>query len=330
MPVKRALVLVSVALGASAGVIGCAQVLGGLDEATEPAGNVADAGSTDASPESAPDAKPRSPWLSGFAHRLAFAIDSREPTMLAGFTMKLGFDMRALVEAKKVRADGADLRVTNADGVTVAPHWIQSGQGGEATTLWAKLDVPPGASTAFLYYGNDVATPTASLRDTFIEGIIVNGAFDRGSSPWTEVAPTSGGTSTLRIQGGRAEVTFGRPVAATAPSSVGWCQPVTFPPGHAYRLVVDQTTLLLGGGHLAMWAGPVVGEPIWTHVLGVGHERGVDSERIDAGATQVCVGARLRTSSTPQNVSGQFENVRVRLYAEHEPIAGPAGPEERP
>jgi hypothetical protein len=305
--------------------VGCASLLGGLDEGSARRDEPADA----AAPEAAADVpgKPSS-WLEGFAYRVAFAIESRETVALAGYTTAVGLETRALIAAKKMRADGADIRVTKSDGTSVVPHWIQSGLNGEATRLWAKLDLPPGTSTVYLYYGNESAPATASLRDAFVEGVIANGAFDEGTSPWTETPATNGGVSTLRIAGSRAQLALARTVGAPVASSIAWCQAVTFPPGHVYRLVFDATTLHLEVGQVEIWTGPPGGHAVWTHAVGVGRQAGIDSDRIDPGATQVCVGVTVRASPGPQAASAEFENVRVRLFAEHDPIAGPAGPEE--
>lgn len=312
-----------VALAFGAGGVGCAQLLGGLDEGRAGNDDAADAEVAEASA----DVTSNSPWLEGFAYRVAFEIRSGEAAPLVGFTTRLGLDTRTLVAAKKMRADGADIRVTGADATTVVPHWIQSGLNGEATTLWSKLDLAPGPNTVFLYYGNEGAPATSNLRATFVDGVIANASFDNGTSPWIAAPPTNGGESTLGIQDGRAAVMLARSAGATAESSVGWCQSVDFPAGHVYRLVFDATALLIDLGQVAIWTGSPGGRAIWTHPFG-GHESGIDSDRIEAGPTQLCLGATLHGSPEPQAVSAEFQNVRLRLFAEHDPIAGPAGPEQ--
>ena len=97
-------------LALCAAPVGCAQLLGGLGEGTarneDTIAQEIDAGA---------DAARVSPWLQGFAYWVPLEIDSQEATPLVGFTVKLGFDTRALIAAKKMRADGADIRVTSAD-----------------------------------------------------------------------------------------------------------------------------------------------------------------------------------------------------------------------
>jgi hypothetical protein len=53
-------------------------------------------------------------------------------------------------------ADGSDLLVTNDDGTTLIPFWIESwDSGGETAILWVKLpELPTDGSTINLYYGN--------------------------------------------------------------------------------------------------------------------------------------------------------------------------------
>jgi hypothetical protein len=320
----RACVSAVATLACGLAAVGCAELLGGLDEGSA---READAVDDAAVAEVGGDVTRASPWLEGFAHRVAFTIDSAEPAPLTGFATRLGLATRGLIAANKMRGDGADIRVTNGDGTTVVPHWIQSGLNGEATTLWAKLDVPAGQSRAFLYYGNPGAPAVSSLRDTFVDGVIANASFDNGTSPWTEAPPTNGGQSTLLLHDRRAEVKLVRP-PAMGESSVGWCQFVTFPPGGPYRVVFDASTLLIDAGEAAIWTGGAGGHPVWRRSIGVGHESGIDSDRIDPGAVLLCLGVTVHASAGPQAMAVEFENLRVRLFAEHDPVAGPAGPEE--
>jgi hypothetical protein len=317
-----ALALLMAAFGGP--LAGCADLLGGLEEGRAASYDAGDAGL----PEGAPDVKPAAPWLEGFAYRVAFEIDSKEASPLVGFTTRLGLATRGLVAAKKMRADGADLRVTQGDATTVAPHWIQSGLGGDATTLWAKLDLAPGPNTVFVYYGSDAAISTSDVRKTFIDGVIANPSFDNGTAPWSAVPSTSGGASTLTLHDGRASVMLTRD-PSPVDASVAWCQVVELPPGRVFRLVFDATTLRINVGQISVWSGQPGGTIVWSHPMGVGRQIGVDSDRIEPGSTQVCFGASVRAYTMPQAVAAEFQNVRVRLFAEHDPVAGPAGREEQ-
>ncbi len=70
----------------------------------------------------------------------------------------------------KAKTDGADLRFTSDDGLTLLSHWIEAYDAlGERATVLVKLqDLSPGTSeTVFLYYGNPSAVSTSDWAATF-------------------------------------------------------------------------------------------------------------------------------------------------------------------
>lgn len=307
-------------------VVACASLLGGLDE-----GTAADSGAPLLLPPSEAEAAPVpgacGPWLVGFGFRVPFVIHSNEAVDLAGYSIELSFDTRDLVAGHKMRADGADLRVTAGDGTTVVPHWVQSGIGGEATRFWTKVDLPAGRDTRFfVYYGNDSARDVSSFRDTFVDGID-NGRFDEGTAPWFSTSVgDAGAAATFEMGQRRAAVHFavGRGVSFAA----GWCQAVTFPPGRRYRLTMDATVLDASWSVAAAWTGGVGGKVIWSTDNGrPGAD--IDTGAIDAGSTLLCLGGATSTDSYGHSVNVEFANLRARVYAETLPVAGPPGPEER-
>jgi len=67
-------------------------------------------------------------------------------------------------------ADGADVRITAADGVTLLPFWIETWDSvGETARIWVKVDaLPAGNSTLYLYYGNSGASSASDGASTFV------------------------------------------------------------------------------------------------------------------------------------------------------------------
>jgi hypothetical protein len=60
--------------------------------------------------------------------------------------------------AKSLSPGGNDIRVTDIDGTTLIPFWIESWTTGNAS-IWVKVpDIPTAGTTIYLYYGN--ASPT--------------------------------------------------------------------------------------------------------------------------------------------------------------------------
>jgi predicted GH43/DUF377 family glycosyl hydrolase len=57
--------------------------------------------------------------------------------------------------------DGSDLRVTDSDGVTIIPYWVEMWDpAGQAASIWVKVPtLPPAGTTVYLYYGNPSPPP---------------------------------------------------------------------------------------------------------------------------------------------------------------------------
>jgi uncharacterized repeat protein (TIGR01451 family) len=62
--------------------------------------------------------------------------------------------------------DGADLRVTGSDGLTLVPHWIEAWDpAAETASIWVKVPLIPIDGTAlYLYYGNPNPPPADTVE----------------------------------------------------------------------------------------------------------------------------------------------------------------------
>lgn len=65
--------------------------------------------------------------------------------------------------------DGSDLRVTDSDGETPIPFWIEEWDSGvPIARIWVKVpSIPTGGTAIYLYYGNDLAVSTSDGWSTF-------------------------------------------------------------------------------------------------------------------------------------------------------------------
>lgn len=70
----------------------------------------------------------------------------------------------------KLQPNGADLRVTAADGVTQLPFWIESFNASSSTaSIWVKIpSIPASGTTLYIYYGNPAATSASNGNNVFL------------------------------------------------------------------------------------------------------------------------------------------------------------------
>src|SRR5262249_21693339 len=109
-----------------------------------------------------------SDWLSGWAYRRPLVITNAQNAALADQQVFLDFDTYARIQAGKMRADGGDIRIADADGHTLLPYWIESPPGDGVTRIWFKSPtIPADGQWAYVYYGNPAAESAASGEATF-------------------------------------------------------------------------------------------------------------------------------------------------------------------
>lgn len=306
----------------------CAQVLGGLDE-----GQPRDAGRADASSQmdvvgsSEKDATAcTADWLAPFRRRVPVDVVN-DGEAVDDVQVKLSLDTGSLVRAQKLRPDGADIRIVGPTGA-VAPHWTETRIGGDATILWTKTRLERGKNVLFLYYDHPEAAAPSSASEVFVDGVIANGGFDLGTARWAAYPPPSGDEYLLVIEEGRARVEMTRP-AGDGPATLGWCQAVTFPADAAYRVIFDTTITKLALASAFVRVGGMGGKTVWQTSGALSRRRGVETDRIDPGSTQLCFGATLAPHHGAQYFSGTFTSFRVRRFVEPAPLADVVGSEER-
>ena len=108
-------------------------------------------------------------WLnSSWQYRSTVSIANPGGTTLSAYQVHVvlgaGFDFT------KVQANGADIRFTASDGVTLLPFWIESWSAGSSrASLWVKVpSIPSTGATVYLYYGDPSAGSASNGTNTFI------------------------------------------------------------------------------------------------------------------------------------------------------------------
>ena len=107
-------------------------------------------------------------WLSGWSHRYAVTLDnSLSPNAATGFQSHIALSA-ANFDFTKAKADGSDIRITDADQVTLLPFYLESYDGTSSGSIWVKKSLSATTvGTAYLYVGNSGASSVSSYDNTF-------------------------------------------------------------------------------------------------------------------------------------------------------------------
>lgn len=120
--------------------------------------------------------------LTLFSKKRLLTINNTGGGALTDYQVSTTIDTASLISANKMRSDCGDMRFVDTNGMTVYPHWIESGCNSSATVVWIKVSAIDAASnkTIYLFYGNNYATSTSNvdnvydLYDDFEDGTISN------------------------------------------------------------------------------------------------------------------------------------------------------------
>jgi hypothetical protein len=324
--------LTGVLAAASMGALGCATLLGGLDEGTDPSTSAASSGSDGAASATGPDCGPG--WLSPFRYRAPIAI-TYAGAAIRGYQVKVALPTASLVATGKMSPTGADVRVTKADGITVVPHWTQSGVGTDAAIVWASLDVgEAGPTTAFLYYGNPGAPDSSSLASTFVSAVIDDPTFDRNDA-WAafhagvDQQPTSRTNEwSVSLAHDSATIRLFRE-ASTDGAWAGICQTAVFPAGSGYRVLLDASIRIADNAHASLSRDGLRGDEIWASAWNAtGAQTDVESSTIAAGPHPLCLAVATRDGEVGQGAEMTYSRLRVRRYVKPEPSAVPGAEQQ--
>jgi hypothetical protein len=114
------------------------------------------------------EAQSEAGWLDlAWSYRSSAAITNTSGTNLTDFQVQV--ILPGSFDFSKAMSNGADLRVTDSDGTTQLPFWIESWNAQNAlASIWVRVpSIPTSGWTIYLYYGNPAATGASSGDATF-------------------------------------------------------------------------------------------------------------------------------------------------------------------
>jgi hypothetical protein len=94
-------------------------------------------------------------WLPGFTYREA--VDVTATAALNDYQVLVTLDTAAQQAAGRMRAGCADVRFTAADGVSVLPHWLESGCGTAQARFWVRVPTLATTTRLYVYFGSGSA-----------------------------------------------------------------------------------------------------------------------------------------------------------------------------
>ena len=102
-------------------------------------------------------------WL----YRRPVAVSNPAGTLLTNYQVLVSLNNS--FDFAKAKSDGSDIRITDVDGITQIPFWIESWDAvAQQAKIWIKMpSIPVGGTTAFMYYGNPAATALSDGISTF-------------------------------------------------------------------------------------------------------------------------------------------------------------------
>ena len=106
-------------------------------------------------------------YNSAWQYRSAVTITNATGGTLSNFQVRVG--LGSGFPFGNARADGADVRFTSADGVTLIPFWVEewNPQAGTAS-IWVRVpSIPSAGATVYLYFGNATASSASNGSSTF-------------------------------------------------------------------------------------------------------------------------------------------------------------------
>jgi uncharacterized repeat protein (TIGR01451 family) len=107
-------------------------------------------------------------WLDlGWGYRRPVTVSNAGAAALTEYQVLVMLD--SSFDFGRAEEDGSDLRVTDADGETELPFWVEEWDAvGETARIWVRVpSLAVGESTIYLYYGNPAAEPAGDGEATF-------------------------------------------------------------------------------------------------------------------------------------------------------------------
>ena len=97
-------------------------------------------------------------YNSNWQYRRLISVPNSNSSELLNFQVQI--TLNSSFDFNKAKSDGSDFVVTDNDGTTLLPFWIETwNKAGTQASIWVKVpNIPTSGTTVFLYYGNPSAT----------------------------------------------------------------------------------------------------------------------------------------------------------------------------
>jgi len=148
-----------------------------------------------------------SKWLTGWSHRNKITIPNNTTTDLTDFQVAIELD-DTWDGWGLVKSDGSDIRVTDAGGSTLLPHWIEEFDATNKTArIWVRVPSIPanGSVDVYLYYGNPNATDASDGSAVFEFFDDFDGS-SLDTSKWESARWTGSGAYSASVKEGYVEI----------------------------------------------------------------------------------------------------------------------------
>jgi hypothetical protein len=117
-------------------------------------------------------AKAQTPWYdSAWQYRSVVTVDNSAVSSVTNLPIKFILDTATLITDNKLKSDCSDIRLTDSDGVTLLPVYMETNScNSVASVFYGKVPSIASASTTtiYLYYGNPSASANFSWDNVFL------------------------------------------------------------------------------------------------------------------------------------------------------------------
>lgn len=266
--------------------------------------------------------------MTGWSYRQAVTF-TNPGSALSNYQVKVVVDTATPIGQGNMKADGSDIRFTDAGGTALQSYYLEASTINQSSTvIWVNVaSISASSNTLYMYYGNSGASAVSSAAQTFVPNIVQDPDFTGTGGSWTNEGCTNGGCpggypampGTLSSCGpagsGAAVVDVQKTGNPVNGSASGFCQTVTFPSGSNYQVLVDIngcTQAAVNGYGFVSTAGLQTG--VITQYTGANLTADVASNSVPGGTSgSFCVGVGLNAGNGGYEAA--FGNLRIRKLA---------------
>jgi hypothetical protein len=111
--------------------------------------------------------------LTDYGYRFDVAMSQNRQSQLEQFQILATPNTAQLISQGKMKSDCSDIRVTDSDGITQLPYWIEDGCNTSSTKIWVRVPVIPTDVTKviYVYHGNTSAYSMSNIDTVMDQGL---------------------------------------------------------------------------------------------------------------------------------------------------------------